>query len=92
MDNTESNDTCVTALLQSIAPHLDKKHWRLQCMGHIINFVTQVLLLGNIPTVIDIKINLACALKKEQKELDIWQHRGPIGKLYNIVKYICQTS
>lgn len=91
LNNAESNETCVTALVQSIAPHLDKKHRRLQCMGHIINLAAQALLLGNIPTVIDAEIYLARTLKKEQKKLDIWRRRGPIGKLYNIVKYIHQT-
>lgn len=81
----------MTALFQSIAPYLEKKHWHLQCMGHIINLVAQAPLLGNISTVIDVKINFAHALKKEQKKLDIWRRRGPIGKLHNIVKYIRQT-
>lgn len=72
LDNAKSNDTCVTALFQSITSHLNKKHWHLLCMGHIINLATQALLLENIPIVIDAKINLIRALKKEQKELDIW--------------------
>lgn len=87
-DNAESNDACVKALLQLIVPYLQKKHHRLQCMGHIINLAAQALLFGKIPGVIEAEIHLARALEQEQKELEIWRRKGPIGKLHNLVKYI----
>ena len=31
------------------------------------------------------------ALQNEQKEIDIWRKKGPIGKLHNVVKFIRNT-
>lgn len=91
LDNVKSNDTCIKALFQSIAPHLQKKHHWLRCMGHIINLAAQTLLFGDVPGVIEAELHLACALEQEQKELEIWRHKESIGKLHNIVKYIYRT-
>ena len=88
LDNASSNNTCIDHLLRSIAPHLQKKHRRLRCMGHIINLAAQALLIGKIPKVLKAELALARALDREQEELILWRQRGPIGKLHNIVKYI----
>lgn len=88
MNNAKSNGTCVEALLQSITLHLKKKYCCLRCMGHIINLAAQALLFEEVPRVIKAEIHLARALEQEQNKLEIWQQRGPIGKLHNIVKYI----
>lgn len=60
-------------------------------MSHIINFAAQVLLLRDVPNIIDAKLYLARALEQEQKKLEIRHQKRHISKLHNIVKYIRQT-
>ena len=91
LDNAESNDTCIEHLLLKIAPQLQKKHRRLRCMGHILNLACQALLFGDVPEQHQANVHLVRALQDEQRELNIWRKKGPIGKLHNVVRFIRNT-
>ena len=88
LDNANTNDTCVDTVLKTLRPDLNKKQRRLRCLGHIINLAAQALLFGSDPEAFTAEILIAKELKHEQKMLDLWRRRGPIGKLHNIVKFI----
>jgi hypothetical protein len=51
----------------------------------MLNLVTHEILFGKDPNTLQEEIQQA---KEELKDLELWRKKGPIGKLYNIVKYI----
>lgn len=91
LNNAESNNTCVEAILQSLNPTLRKTHQRLCCIGHIINLAAQALLLGDNHRIFEANLCHAQTLGDQQKKLALWRKRGPLRKLHNIVKFIRNT-
>jgi hypothetical protein len=90
-DNVGSNDTCVHHILISLLPDLTKIQRiqrRLRYFGHILNLACGSYLYGHDPDSFEIKIIVLKSLTREQKELQAWKKRGPIGKLHNIVVFI----
>lgn len=91
LDNITSNDTCVDQILRELRPDLNKKERRLQCVGHIINLAAQAFLFGKDVETFQVEARVARDARLEQRELDIWRQKGSLGKLHNLVKYICYT-
>ena len=88
LDNAESNNTCVDAILKAVRSNLEKKARRLRCLGYIINLAVQALLFDIDPNAFTVEILVATKLKHERKLLNVWRKRDPLGKLHNIVKFI----
>ena len=94
LDNADSNDKCVEHLFKQLNnPRLLPEQRRLRCMGHIINLAAQAFLLGEAPPqVFEAELVIAQQSKDvEAKERELWQKKGPLGKLHNIVKFIRRT-
>ena len=85
-DNAESNDTCLKALAKWY--HFDIKQRRLRCIGHILNLVVQALLFGT--NINEFESELRGA--SEDCAFNIWNKRGAIGKLHNMMTYIRRTD
>jgi hypothetical protein len=83
LDNASNNDTSIEALAEEF--EFDVKERRLRCAGHIINLMARQILFGEDLDAFELEINVA---KDELEDLQLWRKKGPIGKLYNIVKYI----
>lgn len=69
LDNAESNDTCVEAVLQLLNPSLQKTHRRLRYIRHIINLTAQALLLDDDHRMFKADLRYAQTLGNQQKEL-----------------------
>jgi hypothetical protein len=70
-------------------PHL----YRLRCNGHVLNLTTNTFLFNTADKALTAYNNpriLKAALPSKE-ELDAWQKKGPLGKLYNLVVYIQHT-
>ena len=83
LDNATNNDTAVQSINEELARrgHDIRIPWerrRLRCSGHIFNLAVKKLLFGK-----DTE-----ALEMEAAEFEDWRKVGPIGKLYNNVRYI----
>jgi hypothetical protein len=59
-------------------------------MGHIINLVAHKVLFGS--DVESFEHELESNVTAEVIELDSWRRKGPIGKLYNLIRYICHST
>ncbi|KAL6411754.1 HAT domain-containing protein [Ilyonectria robusta] len=90
-DNATSNDACIELVLQALYPNISKKHRlrrRLRCFGHIVNLGAQAFIMGK-------DAEKTCKdLESSYREGDfarigeLWERRGAIGRLHNIVRYI----
>ncbi|KJZ68600.1 hypothetical protein HIM_12009 [Hirsutella minnesotensis 3608] len=93
-DNASNNNTAIDSLIARFLPHLTPKQRlgrRLRCLGHVINLSAKAFLYG---TEFDAFEKNAEAFKEQSsllKELHLWRKRGPVGKLHNIVTFICRT-
>ena len=90
LDNASSNDTCVAEILKALQIDDTVEHRRLRCLGHIINLAAQAFLFGSEASAFEREIGRA-QYEEDKKELELWRKRGPVGKLHNVVKYICIT-
>jgi hypothetical protein len=92
-DNASSNDTCMTALIESLYPHASRVERRaliaakrMCCQGHIINLAAKAFIEGVSEDLlesyaIDVDDVDAETLKRRRKS-------GPVGKLHNIVHWM----
>ena len=64
---------------------------RLRCLGHVINLAAKAFLYGKEADVFKKDIESFREKLDLLKELTLWRKRGPIGKLYNIVIFICRS-
>lgn len=91
LNNISSNDTCVGQILRELRPDLSRKERQLQCVGHIVNFAAKAFLFGKDVETFQMEAVVARNARLEQRELEIWRQKGPLGKLHNLIKYICYT-
>jgi hypothetical protein len=93
-DNAANNNTAIDMLVACFLPHLTPKQRvgrRLRCLGHVINLSAKAFLYG---TEFDAFEKNAEAFKEQSsllKELQLWRKRGPVGKLHNVVTFICRS-
>lgn len=89
--NTPSNDTCLQSLFPRFMPQIDDKGVkarRIRCFGHVLNLVAKAFLFGEESDGFEIQFDVYDALGRYQKGLEHRRRKGPIGKLYNITKFI----
>jgi hypothetical protein len=90
-DNSGTNDT----LCQEIEAHLleiedlvwESSHWRLRCLGHIINLAVQAFLFHNVIGMEEMKLYNESEESGELGDETKQKFRllGPLGKLHNII-------
>jgi hypothetical protein len=86
-DNASENAACMDLLRDELFIDTGKRHVR--CMGHVINLVAQQVLFGQDPEAFEESLN---NLTTEEVELRYWRRKGPIGRLHNLIRYICYSS
>jgi hypothetical protein len=59
-------------------------------IGHVINLVAYKVLFGS--DIESFEHKLKHAVTAEAVKLAAWRRKGPIGKLYNIIRYILYLS
>jgi hypothetical protein len=64
---------------------------QLHCLGHVINLAAKAFLFGQDYNVFKKDINSIKEHSELLKELKLWRKRGLVGKLYNIITYICRS-
>jgi hypothetical protein len=95
LDNASNNDS----MLQSIASRLanvgidfNPVERRIRCLGHVINLVVKSFLWGENAEAVEHDLDEAAAAPQEElAELRRWRQRGPLGKLYNCIRYVLRT-
>jgi hypothetical protein len=86
-DNASENTICTNLLSEELTTDLRKRH--ILCMGYIINLVAHQILFGeDVEAFEDSLENVAL----EELELRSWRKKGPIGKLHNLIRYICHSN
>jgi hypothetical protein len=86
-DNASENAACLDLLGDELLIDTRKRHVR--CMGHIINLVAQQVLFGeDVESFEDSVTNVTA----EEVELRTWRQKGPIGKLHNLIRFICHSE
>lgn len=91
LDNFTSNDICVDQILRELRPDLNQKERRLHCVGHMVNLAAEAFFFGKDVEAFQMEAVVARNARSEQRELDLWRQKGSLGKLHNLIKYICYT-
>ena len=90
-DNEASNGTAIDHILGEIEPTYKKtdrpKRW-IRCLPHTLNLIAQAFLLGENPESFAANVELAEFQNSLEELHELWQSRGFIGKLTNIVRHI----
>jgi hypothetical protein len=87
-DNASENRACLNLLSKELAFVAGERH--VLCMGHIINLVAHRVLFGS--DIESFEHELKHDLTAEIVELETWRRKGPIGRLHNIIRYICHSA
>ena len=88
LDNASSNDTCVEIVLHKLRLDLNPVHRCLRCLEHVLNLGAKAFLFGQETEAFEAEITLHQTLEDGIKELQLWQKRGAVGKLHNIITFI----
>jgi len=92
-DNASNNDTC----MEFLGDEFDFNHVvrRVRCVGHVLNLVAKAIMIGggsrNEPDMDVFEQQLESLARDEREQLAQWRRRGPVGKLHNIVVWICRS-
>ncbi|TKA79670.1 hypothetical protein B0A49_04709 [Cryomyces minteri] len=87
-DNASNNDTCINALAAEF--DFNPEHRRIRCSGHIINLVARAILFGNDVDALEEDLSNQDNLL-EDIQMQLWRKRGPLGKLHNVIIFICSS-
>jgi hypothetical protein len=93
-DNAYNNDTAIEIVVGHFFPHMTEKKRRsrrLRCLGHVINLSAKAFLYGKEYDAFEKDIENVKEHSELLKELNIWRKRGPVGKLHNVVTFICRS-
>lgn len=89
-DNASNNDTCMEWL--GLEFGFDGVKRRVRCVGHIINLVAKAVMIGSSNKDLEVfEQEMELEAKEERQQLLLWRKRGPVGKLHNIVVFICRS-
>ena len=101
-DNINSNSCTTKYVLQALFPDIIntivfqklQDYWRFRCFGYIFNLVAKAFLDGNVKDFtksIIYEVNRKRLAKEKAALLANWRKKGPVGKLYNIIYFICRS-
>lgn len=93
-DNASNNDVAIDQILSHFFPNMTtakRKARRLRCLGHVINLSAKAFFYGTEFDAFERDANQWRERSELVKELQLWRKRGPIGKLHNVVTFICRT-
>lgn len=86
-DNADSNSTCLDAMALEFG--FDKEQRWIHCVCHVMNLVAQAVLFGKDSDAFEKE--LLEDITVEELNLAHWRRKGPIGKLHNVVYWICRS-
>lgn len=89
-DNASNNDTCLEWLAAEFG--FDAQKRRVRCVGHILNLVAKAVMVGGGESLEAFEQELGSSARDDREALLLWRRRGPVGKLHNIVVYICRST
>lgn len=92
-DNAKNNDTAIDTIFRTLRPEWSeeqRKARRLRCLGHVINLAAQAFLYGKDIDAFEINMLAVRECSDLKKELELWRQRGPVGKLHNVITFICR--
>jgi hypothetical protein len=87
-DNASENRACINLIAEELALDAGKRH--VLCIGHIINLVAHKVLFGS--DIESFEQELENDVTNELLKLTSWRRKGPIGKLHNLIRYICHST
>lgn len=93
-DNAKNNDTAIDIVLSHYFPNMPRKQRRsrrLRCLGHVINLSAKAFLYGKHFEAFETNIENIREHSELLKELRVWRQRGPVGKLHNVIVFICRS-
>jgi hypothetical protein len=93
-DNATNNDTAIGRVLDKLIPHLtpkQKQARRLRCLWHVIYLAAKAFLYGKEFDAFERDTSEVIQKNDLLKELNLWRDRGPVGRLHNIIVFICRT-
>ena len=93
-DNATNNDVAIDIVLLHFFPQMQKetrRARRLRCLGHVINLAAKAFLYGEDSASFEQDMEGHRGSSDQLKELKLWRTRGPVGKLHNIVVFICRS-
>ena len=64
---------------------------RLRCLGHVINLAAKAFIYGKDFDAFEKDVENVRENSELLKELDVWRKRGPVGKLHNVIVFICRS-
>jgi hypothetical protein len=64
---------------------------RLRCLGHVINLAAKAFLFGTEFDAFERDVESTKEKSELLQELMLWRKRGPVGRLHNIITYICRS-
>ena len=85
-DNASNNDTTIETLAQTY--NINATEQRLRCLRHVVNLIVQALLYGKNLTTLSKELESA----SDVLQFKIWRQQGAIGKLHNLIVYICRSE
>ncbi|KAM0742766.1 hypothetical protein ACQRIT_002943 [Beauveria bassiana] len=88
LDNAENNDTAMDEIGKDLG--FDGRMRRGRCFGHILNLSAKALLFGKNLGAFETELTGEALLAEAEYEL--WQKRGPVGKIHNIVAEIHRSD
>jgi hypothetical protein len=86
-NNASKNAACLDLLGDELFIDTRKRHVR--CIGYVINLVAQQVLFGSDVESFEDSISDVIAV---EVKLHAWRQKGPIGRLHNLIRYICASS
>jgi hypothetical protein len=93
-DNATNNDTAINEVLRRLCPLLtetQRRSRRLRCLGHVINLAAKAFLYGTEFDAFEKDAEYTKEHTELSKELNLWRKRGPVGRLHNVVTFICRS-
>jgi len=68
-----------------------RKARRLRCLGHVINLAAKAFIYGKNVEEFIITAETTRMVTDTLRELTEWRSKGPVGRLHNIITFICRT-
>ena len=94
IDNATNNDPAIDIVLKHFFPGMPLKRRnarRLRCLGHVINLAAKAFLFGTEFDAFERDVESTKEKSELLQELKLWRKRGPVGRLHNIITYICRS-
>jgi hypothetical protein len=94
LDNATSNDSALEFIAQrsrEIGIPFEPQQRRIRCLGHVLNLTVKALIWGKHSASIEQHLLAETQPEEEVQTIQHWRKYGPLGKLYNCIRYVLKT-